>query len=108
MDNQINPDIIFSDIVESDGEFIPLFSPEDEKRMNEEQMPDELPIMPLRNAVLFPGVVIPITVGRSKTIRLIKEAYKNHIDHSIYVCFTGMRKERHTKKLSYLIPHFYE
>lgn len=80
MDNQINPDIIFSDIVESDGEFIPLFSPEDEKRMNEEQMPDELPIMPLRNAVLFPGVVIPITVGRSKTIRLIKEAYKNHID----------------------------
>lgn len=80
MDNQINPEIIFSDIVESDGEFIPLISPEDERRMNEEKVPEELPIMPLRNAVLFPGVVMPIAVGRSKTIKLTKDANRRHFD----------------------------
>ncbi|MEI6508232.1 MAG: endopeptidase La [Bacteroidota bacterium] len=44
--------------------------------MNKENMPDILPILPLRNTVLFPGVVIPITVGRDKSINLIKDAYK--------------------------------
>jgi ATP-dependent Lon protease len=67
---------LFSDIVDSETEFIPLLSSEDEKLMNEEEIPDTLPILPLRNTVLFPGVVIPITVGRDKSIRLIKEAYK--------------------------------
>ena len=47
---------------------------EDEERLNAEAMPDELAILPLRNTVLFPGVVIPITVGRDKSIKLIKEA----------------------------------
>ncbi len=79
MDNQINHEIIFSDIVETDTEYIPLLTPEDEKRINEEEIPVEVPIMTLRNAVLFPGVVIPITVGRDKSIRLIKEAYKRHL-----------------------------
>ena len=80
MDNQLNPDFILSEIINGDAELIPLLSPEDEKRMNEESLPEELPIMALRNAVLFPGVVMPITVGRRKTIHLIKEAYKKHID----------------------------
>ncbi|MBR6438326.1 MAG: endopeptidase La [Bacteroidales bacterium] len=80
MDNQVNHDIIFSDIIEADTEYIPLFSPEDEKRMIDAQLPEELPIMALRNAVLFPGVVIPITVGRNKTIRLVKDAYKKGMD----------------------------
>ncbi len=78
MDNQINHDLFLTDIVETDTEYIPLLTPEDEKRMNEEEIPEEVPIMTLRNAVLFPGVVIPITVGRDKSIRLIKEAYKRH------------------------------
>ena len=80
MDNQINHEIIVSDIIEADAEYIPLFSPEDEKRMIGAQLPEELPIMALRNAVLFPGVVIPITVGRNKTIRLVKDAYKKGMD----------------------------
>ena len=80
MDNQINHEIIVSDIIEADAEYIPLFSPEDEKRMIDAQLPEELPIMALRNAVLFPGVVIPITVGRNKTIRLVKDAYKKGMD----------------------------
>jgi ATP-dependent Lon protease len=44
--------------------------------MNAEKIPDVLPILSLRNTVLFPGVVIPITVGRDKSIKLIKDAYK--------------------------------
>ena len=79
MDNQINHDLFLTDIVETDTEYIPLLTPEDEKRISEEEIPEEVPIMTLRNAVLFPGVVIPITVGRDKSIRLIKEAYKKHL-----------------------------
>ncbi|MFM1932742.1 MAG: hypothetical protein RL226_2045, partial [Bacteroidota bacterium] len=60
-----------------DHEFIPLISPEDEDAMHQEKAPEILPILPLRNTVLFPGVVIPITVGRDKSIRLINEAYKS-------------------------------
>ena len=56
-------------------EFIPLMSKEDEERMYKEDTPDELPLLPVRNTVLFPGVVIPITVGRDKSIKLIKDAY---------------------------------
>lgn len=67
---------IFSDIIDPDTEFIPLLSSEDEEIMNAEEIPEELPILPLRNTVLFPGVVIPITVGRDKSIKLIREAYK--------------------------------
>ena len=46
----------------SDHEFIPLISAEDEDSMDKEVTPEVLPILPLRNTVLFPGVVIPITV----------------------------------------------
>ena len=57
-----------------DGEFIPLITTEDEDQMNKEEFPDELPILSLKNNVLFPGVVIPITVGRDKSIKLINDA----------------------------------
>ncbi len=60
----------------ADHEFIPLISAEDEDAMDKEETPEVLPILPLRNTVLFPGVVIPITVGRDKSIRLIQEANK--------------------------------
>ena len=59
-----------------DNDYIPLISSEDEEAMNKEKAPENLPILPLRNTVLFPGVVIPITVGRDKSIRLINEAQK--------------------------------
>ncbi len=63
-------------LMDEDTEFIPLLSSEDEDQMNSEKVPEELSILPLRNTVLFPGVVIPITVGRDKSINLIKDAYK--------------------------------
>ncbi|MCF8298890.1 MAG: endopeptidase La [Saprospiraceae bacterium] len=66
----------FSDIIDNDTEFIPLLSSEDEELMEAEKIPEILPILPLRNNVLFPGVVIPITVGRDKSIKLIKKYYQ--------------------------------
>jgi len=67
----------FSDSIDNDTEFIPLLSSEEEEIMQAEKLPESLPILPLRNTVLFPGVVIPITVGRDKSIRLIRESYRN-------------------------------
>jgi ATP-dependent Lon protease len=63
-------------VINEDSEFFPLMSSEDEEEMNNEQVPEALAILPLRNTVLFPGVVIPITVGRDKSIKLIREANK--------------------------------
>ena len=65
-------------IINEDTEFFPLMSQQDEEEMNNEETPETLAILPLRNTVLFPGVVIPITVGRDKSIKLIKEAYKGN------------------------------
>ncbi len=62
--------------IEEDSELIPLLTPEDEEEMNNEVLPQTLPILPLRNTVLFPGVVIPITAGRDTSINLIKDANK--------------------------------
>lgn len=63
---------------DADAEFIPLITAEEEAHMNQQEYPEELPILPLRNNVLFPGVVIPITVGRDKSIKLIQEANRGN------------------------------
>ncbi|MBS7787080.1 endopeptidase La [Flavobacterium sp. CYK-55] len=59
---------------DTDAELIPLMTPEDEEEMYNEELPKTLPILPLRNMVLFPGVVIPISAGRDKSIKLINDA----------------------------------
>src|SRR4030043_393896 len=68
--------LIIASPINGDSDFIPLISEEDEESLNLTQIPEILPILPLRNTVLFPGVVIPITVGRDKSIALIREYYK--------------------------------
>ncbi len=65
-------------VLDEDADLIPLMTPEDEEEINREDVPETLPILPLRNTVLFPGVVIPITAGRDKSIQLIKEANKGN------------------------------
>ena len=60
--------------LDEDAELIPLLTPEDEEQMSRERLPETLPVLPLRNTVLFPGVVIPITAGRDKSINLIRDA----------------------------------
>ncbi|RMB64197.1 endopeptidase La [Dokdonia sinensis] len=62
--------------IDSEAELIPLMTPEDEDAINREELPPSLPILPLRNTVLFPGVVIPISAGRDTSIALINEANK--------------------------------
>ncbi|OAB78154.1 endopeptidase La [Cochleicola gelatinilyticus] len=64
--------------LQEDAELIPLLSAEDEDAMQKEELPDTLPILPLRNTVLFPGVVVPITAGRDKSIKLINETNKGN------------------------------
>ena len=59
---------------DTETDLIPLLTPEDEEEMNKEELPSSLPILPLRNTVLFPGVVIPISAGRDKSIKLINDA----------------------------------
>jgi len=61
---------------DDESDFFPLLSSVDEEKINKEDVPDSLAILPLRNTVLFPGVIIPITVGRDKSVKLIKEVYK--------------------------------
>jgi ATP-dependent Lon protease len=62
-----------NDFINSESNFIPLFSADDEETLKNTQTPDTVPLLPLRNTVLFPGMVIPITVGRNKSIRLAQE-----------------------------------
>ncbi|MDX2002519.1 MAG: endopeptidase La [Chitinophagales bacterium] len=61
---------------EEDVEFLPMMSIEDDEDQNKDNFPTQLPLLPLRNTVLYPGVVIPITVGRDKSIKAVKEAHK--------------------------------
>ncbi len=77
-DRMINPKIQFGDKgLEDFEQAIPLLSEEEEKKISESGIPDELPILPLKNTVLFPGVVIPITVGRDRSLELVKDAYES-------------------------------
>ena len=60
--------------LEEDADLIPLMTTDDEEVISKEPVPENIPILPLRNTVLFPGVVIPITASRDKSIQLIKDA----------------------------------
>ncbi|CAM4301308.1 endopeptidase La [Gillisia limnaea] len=70
----MNMDSLSFQGIDEDAELIPLMTPEDEEEINKEELPEVLPILPLRNTVLFPGVVIPITAGRDTSIKLINDA----------------------------------
>ena len=72
-----------SDGKDGDTDFIPLITSEDEEQFDAEKTPESLYILPLRNTVLFPGVVIPITVGRDKSIKLIQEAKKKKLHFGV-------------------------
>lgn len=78
MNDLFDPSLLNLSNLESDAEFIPLTTAEEEETVNNQDFPENLPILPLRNNVLFPGVVIPITVGRDKSIKLIQEANKGN------------------------------
>ena len=68
--------IVHSFAPEDTEEFIQLINPENDPELKAGEVEEVLPILPIKNTVLFPGVVIPITVTRQKSIRLIKKAYQ--------------------------------
>lgn len=68
----------FSDFLDSDSEFIPIVEDDDFQLSSEEgELPKSLPLMPLRNTVLFPGVIVPISVGRDKSLKLVKDVQRS-------------------------------
>ena len=77
IDSQTIGGMLVSEIEEDEnGEFIQVIAPEEEEDIKGGGIPDELPVLAVRNTVLFPGVLIPITVGRQKSIKMVKKAYK--------------------------------
>lgn len=68
---------IFTGLGDDDSDFVPIIADGGEEELTVVDLPDALPILPLRNTVLFPGVVLPIQVGRHKSLKLVREVYKN-------------------------------
>src|SRR5690554_7350092 len=69
-------DMFFTGMMEEDSDYIPIIADGDDAELKNVEIPDVLPILPLRNTVLFPGVVLPINVGRKKSLQLVKDVYK--------------------------------
>ena len=65
-----------SHVVDEEVEFMPMISLDEDEKGKKVPIPEFLPILPLRNTVLFPGVVLPITVGRDRSIRAVRQAIK--------------------------------
>ncbi|GAB5526467.1 MAG: endopeptidase La [Roseivirga sp.] len=77
IDSQLLGNMLAGDSDEEDGgEFIQMIASDEDEEIKEGSIPEELPILAVRNTVLFPGVLIPITVGRQKSIKVVKKAYK--------------------------------
>jgi len=70
--------LLISSLIGDDSEFIPILTDADDSELTNADVPDILPILPLRNTVLFPGIVMPITVGRQKSLQLIQEVYRGN------------------------------
>ncbi len=70
---------LYMNASEGEMEFMPIIplNEEDDENIDGESIPSTLPLLPLRNTVLFPGVVIPITVGRDKSIKAVTDSYKS-------------------------------
>ncbi|MBO7523730.1 MAG: endopeptidase La [Bacteroidales bacterium] len=75
---EIESIFISNDILGEEGEVIPIIADGDDKDLENVEVPESLPILPLRNTVLFPGVVLPISIGRARSIQLIKDAYRSN------------------------------
>jgi len=71
-------EILLPDILDGEGDIIPIIADGDDGELEDVDVPDTIPILSLRNTVLFPGVVLPISIGRPKSIQLIKDAYRNN------------------------------
>jgi ATP-dependent Lon protease len=71
-------ELLLPDILDGEGDIIPIIADGDDGELEDVEVPEAIPILSLRNTVLFPGVVLPISIGRPKSIQLIKDAYRNN------------------------------
>jgi ATP-dependent Lon protease len=70
-------DMLLPEILDGEGDIIPIIADGDDGDLEDVEVPESIPVLSLRNTVLFPGVVLPISIGRPKSIQLIKEAYRS-------------------------------
>jgi len=69
-------ELLIPDMLDGDGDIIPIIADGEDGDLEDIDVPDSIPILSLRNTVLFPGVVLPISIGRPRSVQLIKEAYR--------------------------------
>ncbi len=70
---------------EYEGDFIPVISESEEfMNLHQKDLPDAMPILPLRNMVLFPGVVMSVSIGRVKSLRLVREVYQKELMLAVF------------------------
>ena len=74
--NQENRKRYFTELIHHKAEFIPIIEDGEDGEILNTEVPEILPVLPLRNTVLFPGVVIPISVGRQKSLKLVQDVYR--------------------------------
>jgi len=74
--NNRQKEYFFSDLVQNSADFFPIIADGDDADLRNPEVPEVIPVLPLRNTVLFPGVVIPITVGRQKSLKLVQDVYR--------------------------------
>jgi ATP-dependent Lon protease len=73
---QVN-ELLLPEMLDGEGDIIPIIADGDDQDLEDVEVPESLPILSLRNTVLFPGVVLPISIGRPRSIQLIKDVYRN-------------------------------
>ncbi len=69
-------ELLIPDLADGEGDIVPIIADGDEGDLEDVDVPDSIPILSLKNTVLFPGVVLPISIGRPRSIQLIKDAYR--------------------------------
>ena len=69
-------EFLLPDIIDGEGDIVPIIADGEDGDLEDIDVPDSIPILSLRNTVLFPGVVLPIAIGRPRSVQLIKEAYR--------------------------------
>ena len=70
--------ILIASLMDDNAEFLPILDDSDDSELTNIDFPDILQILPLRNTVMFPGIVMPITVGRQKSLQLVQEVYRGN------------------------------